>query len=57
MKTVYLTYDVNLKEYLKQNGFRYIICGLAPNEPHATFWVYERSGKFNEVLDKWIFRK
>lgn len=57
MKTVYLTYDVNLKEYLKQNGFRYIICGLAPNEPHATFWVYERSDRFNAVLDKWIFRK
>lgn len=57
MRTVYLTYDVKLKKYLKENGFRYIICGLAPNEPHDTFWVYERNAEFNKILDKWIFRK
>ena len=32
LKTVYLTYDVKLKTYLKEKGFKYIICGLAPNE-------------------------
>lgn len=57
MRTVYLTYDVKLKQYLAEKGFRYIICGLAPNEPHDTFWVYERNSEFNETLDKWIFRK
>lgn len=57
MRTVYLTYDVKLKQYLTEKGFRYIICGLAPNEPHDTFWVYERNSEFNEVLDRWIFRK
>ena len=54
MRTVYLTYDVKLKTYLKKEGFRYIICGLSPNAPHCTFWVYERTAKFNSVLDEWL---
>ena len=57
MRTVYLTYDVKLKQYLKENGFRYIICGLSPNEPHSTFWVYERSAEFNNVLSTWLSEK
>ena len=57
MRTVYLTYDVKLKTYLRNKNFRYIICGLAPNEPHDTFWVYERTEKFNSVLDEWLSQK
>ena len=57
MHTVYLTYDVKLKQYLKEKGFRYIICGLSPNEPHSTFWVYERSVDFNNVLNTWLSSK
>ena len=57
MKTVYLTYDVKLKTYLKNCGFRYIICGLAPNEPHNTFWVYERTEKFNNTVNEWLSQK
>ena len=57
MKTVYLTYDVKLKTYLKNKGFRYIICGLSPNEPHDTFWVYERNGMFDDELLKWLSKK
>lgn len=57
MRTVYLTYDVKLKQYLKENGFRYIICGLSPNKPHSTFWVYERSNEFNNVLNAWLLCK
>lgn len=57
LKTVYLTYDVKLKTYLKGKGFRYIICGLAPNEPHDTFWVYERTQNFNDALNEWLSQK
>lgn len=57
MRTVYLTYDVKLKQYLKESGFRYIICGLSPNEPHDTFWVYERTNEFNNVLSEWLSKK
>ena len=57
MHTVYLTYDVKLKTYLKNKGFRYIICGLAPNDPHDTFWVYERTQEFNNELTKWLSAK
>lgn len=57
LKTVYLTYDVKLKTYLKEKGFKYIICGLAPNEPHNTFWVYERTEEFNSTLNGWLSQK
>ena len=57
MRSVYLTYDVRLKQHLKNKGFRYIICGLSPNEPHNTFWVYERNELFNEALNEWLSQK
>ena len=57
MRLVYLTYDVKLKQYLKDKGFRYIICGLSPSEPHNTFWVYERNELFNETLNEWLSQK
>ena len=57
MHSVYLTYDVRLKQHLKNKGFRYIICGLSPNEPHNTFWVYERNELFNNVLSEWLSQK
>lgn len=57
MRTVYLTYDVKLKQYLKKKGFRYIICGLSPNEPHDTFWVYEKTEEFNNTLSGWLSQK
>ncbi len=57
MRSVYLTYAVKLKQYLKDKGFRYIICGLSPSEPHNTFWVYERDEFFNEILNEWLSQK
>ena len=57
MRSVYLTYDVKLKQHLKNKGFKYIICGLSPNEPHNTFWVYERNELFNETLNEWLSQK
>ena len=42
---------------LSNKGFRYIICGLSPSEPHNTFWVYERSGLFNQTLNEWLSQK
>ena len=43
---------MRIKQYLKNKGFRYIICGLSPSEPHNTFWVYERDELFNKTLDR-----
>ena len=57
MRSVYLTYDVKLKQHLKNEGFRYIICGLSPSEPHNTFWVYERNELFNKILNEWLLMK
>jgi hypothetical protein len=57
MRSVYLTYDVKLKQHLKNKGIRYIICGLSPSEPHNTFWVYERNELFNETLNEWLSQK
>lgn len=57
MRSVYLTYDVKLKQHLKNKGFKYIICGLSPNEPHNTFWVYERDELFNNILNEWLSQR
>lgn len=57
MRSVYLTYDVKLKQHLKNKGFKYIICGLSPNAPHNTFWVYERDELFNNVLNEWLSQR
>ena len=56
MSVIYTTYDLNLKEYLKEYGIRYLICGQSVTKPHNMFWVYERNEKFNAILNNWIYK-
>lgn len=55
MSVIYTTYDVNFKQYLNENGQKYILCGLNPNSKD-TFWVFERNSEFNILLNKWRTR-
>lgn len=57
MSVIYTTYDINLKHFLKERGYRYVLCGLGMSEPHRTFWVYERTDAFNKVLYEWLDNK
>ena len=57
MSIIYTTYDTNFKQYMKECGIKYLICGQSVSEPHNTFWVYERNEKFNTALDEWLFNK
>ena len=52
MSVIYTTYDVNFKQYLNENGHRYIVCGLNPNSQQM-FWVYIRNEKLNKLLTEW----
>ena len=54
MSVIYTTYDTNFKDYLKERGIRYILCGLSATRPHRMFWVYERNKQFNTILRGWI---
>ena len=55
MNVIYTTYDVNFKQYLNENGQRYILWGLNPNSKD-TFWVFERNKEFHVLLNKWRTR-
>lgn len=57
MGVIYTTYDTNFKERLKNNDIRYILCGLSASAPHRMFWVYERTEKFNIVLEEWLSKR
>lgn len=54
MSVIYTTYDVELKKYLNNLGFRYLICGRAPKKQDKLFWVYERTPSLNSALDAWF---
>ena len=57
MTNIYITYNPQLKDFLKKKGLKFMVCGLNPNPPHKTFWVFDRSEEFNEILDEWISRR
>lgn len=58
MSIVYITYNPQLKDFLNKKNIRFIICGLNPNPPHKTFWVYDRTKKeFNDAMDEWMNNK
>ena len=54
MSVIYTTYDTNLKQFMKERGIRFLICGQSVTEPHNTFWVYERNKEFNTALQSWL---
>lgn len=49
---IYITYDINLKHYLVNKGFKDLVYGLNPNT-NRLFWVFERNEDFNNVLKQW----
>lgn len=50
---IYITYDVNLKTYLKNNNISDILYGMHP-KTNKLFWVYERNENFNKILNEWL---
>lgn len=48
----YITYDINLKKHLSNNGVKDIIYGMNPNT-NKLFWVYERNDTLNRLLKTW----
>lgn len=57
MTNIYITYNPQLKDFLKNKGLKFIVCGLNPKPPHKTFWVFDRSEEFNKILDEWIAKR
>lgn len=52
MNKLYCCYSVLLRDFLKNNGVRYDVCGLNPNN-HQMFWAYIRDDKLDKLLIKW----
>lgn len=53
----YITYNPQLKKFLKENGIRYGVCGINPTN-NKTFWVYDRTKlDFNNAIDEWIVNR
>lgn len=52
-KDVYRCYSVNLMQYLTSNNIRYFLIAIDVVS-HKKFWAYERTNKFNELLEDWI---
>lgn len=49
---LYVCYSIPQRNYLKENGLRWIIGGksFSTDKP---FWVYENTEKLNALLKKW----
>ena len=56
MSCIYVTYDINMRRHLNENGCKYILCGLNPNS-RDTFWVFERTEKLNKLVKQWFNHK
>lgn len=52
MSKLYCCYSVLLRNFFKNNGVRYEVCGLNPNN-NQMFWVYIRDEKLDMLLNKW----
>lgn len=52
-KDLYRCYSVNLMQFLSANDIRYVL--IAKDiKTDRTMWVYEKTQRFNELLNKWI---
>ena len=49
----FVTYDINLKRYLLNNGIKDEVYGINP-KTHRLFWVYIRTEELNKYLDIWF---
>lgn len=52
MNKLYCCYSLNLRNYLTNNGVRYEVCALNPNNNNR-FWIYIKNEKLNNLLEKW----
>ena len=53
MSCIYVTYDINMRRHLNEHGFKYILCGLNPNNQDM-FWVFERTEELTKLVDQWF---
>lgn len=52
-KDIYRCYSVNLMQFLSRHDVRYIL--IAKDiKSDRTFWAYEKTDKFDTVLQRWI---
>ena len=56
-KQYYYCYSHPLKNYLLNNGLRYVIKGIHPNT-NKRYWIFERSHpKLDSLLTQWQLNK
>lgn len=53
---LYCCYSLPLRNFLYENGLRYKLAALNPNN-RKLFWVYIKNEKLNELLDRWSANK
>lgn len=49
---LYCCYSLPLRNYLRDNGVKYKLCALNPNNQNR-FWVYIKDESLITLLDKW----
>ena len=53
---LYCCYSLPLRDFLKSNEIEYKLAALNPNSKKL-FWVYAKTDKLDELLDKWSINK
>ena len=53
---LYCCYSLPLRDFLKSNAIEYKLAALNPNSKKL-FWVYVKTDKLDELLDKWSINK
>ena len=57
-KVIYVTYDINMRDFMTKRGIKYLILGQAPNPPHKMFYIYDRTtDEFKNALKDWFAEK
>lgn len=56
MNRYFYCYSYNLKCFLVENGYRYIVNSVNSNT-QKKFWVFEGTDGLNKLLDAWRTRK
>ena len=53
---VFFCYSVELRDYLYQNGLRYKVAAIHPNNHHM-FWLYIKTDKLDKLLTAYSEKK
>lgn len=53
---LYCCYSLPLRNYLRKNGVKYHLAALNPNSKKL-FWVYIKTEKLDELLNRWSANK